>query len=89
MSVEIGAQAAEIIRRLEAVDRAAPVIDRPRVEAALAEHLRKLDLPMMPVRWVDDAAKGWSAARAAAWSAARAAARAAAESAAMAEAEAT
>src|SRR5688572_23238867 len=97
-----GDDAQALIDRLAAVDRARPVYDRDRVEAALAEHMRRLGLEPLPVRWVSDAKAGylrvyriaraawsaaWSAAESAAWSAAWSAARSAAESAAWSAAE--
>src|SRR3990167_583310 len=97
-AVDIGREAQQIIERLAAIERWRPIVDRSRVETALAEHFRRLGLEPMPVCWVEDAAGGylaawsaawsaaesaaWSAAESAAWSAARSAARSAAESAA-------
>ena len=69
-----GTQADDIIRRLSTIDHTSPVIDKPRVELAIKEHFQRLGIPPVPVRWVDDAVGGFSAA----WSAARSAARSAA-----------
>jgi len=88
--VDIGDEARGIVARLGAVDRLRPRVDRAAVEAAIMAHLRALDLPEMPVRWMEDAERGYaavlekaeSAAWSAAWSAARSAARSAAWSAA-------
>jgi len=93
-TVDIGDEARGIVARLAAVNRSAPQIDRPAVERAILQHLAALNLPPMPVRWVEDAEAGysevmkkaesaaWSAAESAAWSAARSAAWSAAWSAA-------
>jgi hypothetical protein len=53
-TIDRGADADAVRDRLAAVPLVRPC-DRDRVEAALAEHLRALDLQPKPVRWVDDA----------------------------------
>src|ERR1051325_10512611 len=89
--IQIGEKAQSIINRLEAVDRERPVVDKPRVEQAIAEHFRALGLEPLPVTWANDADDGFKAviriARSAARSAAESAARSAAESAARSAAE--
>jgi hypothetical protein len=84
------ADAQAIIDRLAAVDRTRPVIDQARVEVALRDHLNRLGLAPIPVRWVTDAEMGYrlvydkeSAAENAARNAAERAARRAAWSAAL------
>lgn len=68
------ARARTIIERLAAVDHHSPVIDRPRVEQAIAEHLRRVKLSL-PVEWADDAEQAFHIVYSAAWSAAGSAAR--------------
>ena len=62
-------------------------LDRSKVEAALRCHFERLDLPCPPIRWVNDAQVGYTAARSAARSAAESAVRSAAWSAAESAAE--
>jgi hypothetical protein len=77
MDIDIGDQARGIVARMRAIDRAHPTVDRSKVDRALARHLDVLGIPRLPVRWLDDAELGWSAARSArgskAWSAAHSA----------------
>src|SRR5438093_1491739 len=88
--MDFGPEANAIIARLAAIDRERPVTDRARAEAALREHFVRLGAEPLPIRWADDAERGyldvWSAAESAAgsaaWSAARSAALSAAQSAA-------
>ncbi len=87
MSVSISRDAQRMIDRLEAVDHARPAIDTLAVEAAIREHFVRLGIEPLPVRWLDDAEQGISAAWSAAGSAARSAARSAAWSAARSAAE--
>src|SRR5437867_2257886 len=81
MAVDIGPEARSIIQRLAAIDHVNPVVDRAAVEKALSSHLAMLGLGPMPVRWVEDLEKGYSAAESAAESAAWSAAGSAAWSA--------
>lgn len=57
---ELPASTLRLLERIGAVDYASTPIDRPAVERALRAHLLALDLPDRPVRWLDDAAGGWS-----------------------------
>ncbi|HLJ62742.1 MAG TPA: Imm5 family immunity protein, partial [Stellaceae bacterium] len=41
-----------LLDRLTAIDRVHPVLEKPRVERALAEHFRRLKFPELPVRWM-------------------------------------
>jgi hypothetical protein len=52
-----------IAERLSAIDRAHPVLDRQRVEDALAEHFRRLKLDPPQVRWAMDAVEAFLAGR--------------------------
>ncbi len=47
-------EAKPLFIRLAAIDRAHPLLDKVRVERALAEHFHRLDLPPLPVRWMPD-----------------------------------
>ena len=80
--VDIGSRAKRIVNRLSNVDVLFPVLNRKTVEKAFVEHFDRLGVEPLPVRWVEDAEKGYSAARSAAWSAAESAAGSAARSAA-------
>lgn len=54
---------AEIIERLSGIDREAPPFAPGRAEVALEEHLTRLGLAAVPVRWLADAEEGFLAAR--------------------------
>ena len=71
--VDIGSRAKRIVNRLSNVDVLFPVLNRKTVEKAFVEHFDRLGVEPLPVRWVEDAEKGYSAARSAAWSAAESA----------------
>lgn len=50
---------ASILKRLSAINAAAPVIDFKRAEAAVAQHLQEFGLPSRPARWIPDGVSGF------------------------------